>query len=167
MMDLQRAIARLLQEGSLRDEFARNPSAAAAGLDLEPRDCAAFGRLVPEDVEFQARVLMRKRFHAVRALVPMTCENLGDAAWPRFVAYARNHSESVVARDALAFCGAEATKVSALERQRLEFILASHRFAYHWLSKPCSLQILLRARGKIHERIVSLLSPVKAKDESG
>ena len=84
MIDFVTALGRVLHDGSLRDAFVADPVAFVRGLGLAEADRDRFLRLVPADLEFQARVLLRKRFVLVRDILPRTCENLGDEAWPEF-----------------------------------------------------------------------------------
>ena len=61
-IDFITALGRVLQDGALRDAFALDPLALARRLDLRERDQPLFLQLDPADLEFQARVLVRKRF---------------------------------------------------------------------------------------------------------
>src|SRR5258708_6828653 len=87
--DFFTAFCRLLRDGKLRDVFAVNPQAAAEQVKLRLADCPAWLQLVPEDVEFQAIVLLRKRLDLVKYFVPETSRQLGEKLWPAFYTYAR------------------------------------------------------------------------------
>src|SRR5947209_20154994 len=76
--DFITTLGRLLRDGNLRDAFAANAAATADFLGLSDAERSAFLSLKPDDLEFQARVLLRKRFEAVQRLLPLTCASLGE-----------------------------------------------------------------------------------------
>lgn len=157
-IDFITVLGRLLRDGALRDAFATNPQAVAAQLDVRASDRAALLDLVPEDLEFQARVLLRKRLDAVRRVIPQTCRGLDAQAWPTFLDYARTtwpSGDDLTARDAFGFCRhLEQRHPGALceaEWHRLRFALSKQRFAIHrvrWRTKQGkarpALQFFLR-----------------------
>jgi len=138
-IDFITALGRLLRDGNLRDAYAAQPDTVAARLDLRPEDRPAFRQLVPEDVEFQARILLRKRFDLVRRFLPDTERRLGEKAWPLFLDYARVNwpaEPRVVLRDAFQFCQRlreqQPSLVCQSEWNRLRFALSEKSFAIHW-----------------------------------
>jgi len=159
-IDLITALGRLLSDGSLRDAFAADPLAVAAAFGLRENDLATFTRLAPDDLEFQALVLLRKRFEAVRRVIPSTCSRLGGKGWARFQAYARMHRFSGTdqpAREAHGFCQRllqlEPEALCDFEWNRLCFVLGGSRVAAHFVrglpirnSPRLALQCFLRGR---------------------
>ena len=161
-IDFTTAFGRLLRDGSLRDAFAANPRAVVGGLNLVEAHRPAFLQLVPEEVEFQARVLLRKRFELVRQLVPETCRRLIEQGWVDFHEYARVHwpcETDAAAADAFGFCRQlEQTKAESVlpaEWNRVRFLQTNRRVAIYVTRRTtarshakATLQILLRARGQ-------------------
>jgi hypothetical protein len=147
-IDFQTALARLLRDGALRDLFARDRPAALAALGVQREDEAVIEQLDADDMECQARVLLRKRFGALRGLVPITLRRLDERAWPMFAAFARTRWEPTAAHDAVAFCRhlaeTSAGEIFARELNRAEFIASERWFAIRVLSRECALQVLVR-----------------------
>jgi hypothetical protein len=138
-IDFITALGRLLRDGSLRDAFAVDPAAIAAQMHLRRTDLPAFLQLIPDDLEFQARVLLRKRFELIRPLLPETTRRLGDQGWTLFLEYGRTSwptEPRAGLQDAFQFCQRlnELTPeiVSKSERNRLQFALSKKRLAIHW-----------------------------------
>ena len=164
--DLSTALGRLLCDSALREAFARNPAAVAALLEVRPVDYEVFTFLSPVEIEDQARALLKKRFHEVRKLAPITCGQLGPRASSSFDAYAQTHwpeGHCRHLRDALAFYERAAGRCQS-ELNRLRFSLGRRRFVVHAVadlpvnSRPQrALQILTRSRGGvINERAIFL-----------
>lgn len=152
-VDFVTALGRLLQSGPLRDKFAADAQAVADEMRIRASDRAAFLQLVPSDLEFQAVVLLRKRFDLIRRVLPRTCSGLGKRAWPEFQRYARACWPSgarATAEDALGFCAhldaAEDGVVCALERHRARFVCESRRFSIRYVRTPRTIGI---ARGAL------------------
>ena len=157
-IDFTTAFGQLLCDGAMRDALATDPRAVAVRLNLRESDRAALAQLVPADLEFQADVLLRKRFNLVRRIVPETCGLLGAESWPVFHAYARTHwpaREQSAAHDAHDFCRhlqqRQPDSLCEAELNRLRFVFSSNRFAFHFIRRPHSchqtkwaLQLLLR-----------------------
>jgi hypothetical protein len=164
-IDFITALGRLLHNGSLRDAFAHNAGAFMREIDLRESDRAAFVRLAPADLEFQARVLLRKRFDHVQAALPQTCRALGGRAWPEFQRHGRSSAPTgpnAAMREArdfathLARSGCPALHRAELNRVR--FACEARRLAVYFVmmipSAPTAqgrrpaLQVLLRRRGQ-------------------
>ena len=143
-MDFNSALARLLREGALRDAFRIDSCGVLTGFALTPRDEQALAGLRYEDLEVQADILLRKRFDAVKRLVPQTCEGAG---WERFRVYARQCWPETPVADAAAFCEESGCPVPS-ERNRARFLAGRARGACFWLRRgggePSRLQIFLR-----------------------
>src|SRR4051812_929882 len=75
-IDFSTALGRLLRDAALREQFARDPALVAALLQVRDGERAEFAALSPEEIEVQATILLRKRFDAVRRLIPVTMERL-------------------------------------------------------------------------------------------
>lgn len=88
-LDFTTALGRLLRDGRLRDDFARAPEAVADALAIDPVERPDFLELAPEELEVQARVLLRKRYDVVKEYLPSTCRQLGQQAWSCFQEFGR------------------------------------------------------------------------------
>ncbi|HEY5704114.1 MAG TPA: hypothetical protein VIS96_00905 [Terrimicrobiaceae bacterium] len=160
-VDFTRALGRLLRDGSLRDAFAADPITVARQFSVSDADLRVLVSLPPADLEYQATVLLRKRYDLIRRLLPVTCARLSEAAWPVFREYARSHwpqSAPAELSDARAFCDylsrtgnphapcrSEANRIVFAESDRLfglYFVpdLPGRRGAH------CGIQLLLRYR---------------------
>ena len=91
-MDLITTLGRLLHDGGLRDEFAARPKIVLERLNVRAADRPALLAFSTSDLEFQARVLLVKRFNMIQPLIPRTLANLGVGARPAFLAFARKNS---------------------------------------------------------------------------
>lgn len=163
--DFISALGQLLHHGELRDAFAADPAAVAASLNLQGADRARFMQLDLEDIEFQARVLLRKRFDLVRHALPLTCGRLQGNAWATFERYARPHGPSgpdALAQDCGGFCSYLFTtapeSLEPVEWNRAKFATARRRSAVHWLRRlpvrgrsRAGLQIFFSTRRRAHE----------------
>jgi hypothetical protein len=152
--DFITALGRLLNDGALRDAFAADSVVVMRQLELRESDRAEFLRLAPGDLEFQARVLLRKRFDLVRRALPRTCGIVGADAWPEFFKFARcrpTGGGQGSATDALAFCDhlrdTRGLRVCAQERARVRFAGGRRRIAIHLASGPV-VQIFFRSRAR-------------------
>ena len=159
-IDFITALARLLRDGHLRDEFAAEPQAVAAQIRLRPADQPAFLQLVPADLEFQARILLRKRFELVQSLLPETGRRAGERFWNFFFDYSRATwpgEPRAALQDAFQFCRQLQSQhpewVSAPEWNRLQFALSEKHLAVHGVGRDSiggtwrpQLQIFVRWR---------------------
>ena len=141
-IDFITAFGRLLRDGSLRDAYAAHPVQAVESLNLRSCDRSAMLGLNPWDLEFQAQVLLRKRFEALSNLIPQTCCNLGADAWPVFSRYARVsflEGDHVTVLDACHFLEYLQQKyssaISGSEKNRVRFARGSWRFSVHFVSR--------------------------------
>lgn len=165
MADFSTVLARLLSDGALRDAFAADRKAALAGFSLGGDDQQALENLDPEDLEFQAEILLRKRFDLVLRHLPTTCRKLPGEGRPDFIGYARcrwSGGEFAQQVDALEFCRFLRTHrpgaVDAEEENRLVFATSGRRWAWFgilsWDEKgrrrPAG-QILFRWGNRIRE----------------
>ena len=156
VLDFTGALARLLRDGRLRDGFGVDPGMVVAQFGLKEGDRAALLGLRAEDLEYQAVILLRKRFDAMRRVIPRTCAELGDASWPAFLRYARGYlpeGQPVATADAQAFCehlqSVRPGAVDAREWNQVCFALSRARWTVRWLHragerKRGCLQILFR-----------------------
>ncbi len=157
-IDFITALGRVLHNGSLRDSFAADAPAFVRQIELREEDQASFLKLIPADLEFQARTLLRKRFDLVRHRLPKTCGAMGEAAWLEFVRYGRSHAPAgkyPALTDALGFAQylteARPDVLCRRELNRCRFALGPRRFALHLVAAQNRrqiprLQILLRRR---------------------
>jgi hypothetical protein len=157
-LDFTAALGRLLRDGRLRDSFAADPGAVTDALRVANEDRAAVRALVPDELEVQAEILLRKRFGLIRPFLPETCRMLDDRAWPAFCQYARVHWADAPWSDAAGYC--EDLVVRGLiprdlrERRRANFVSGRAKFQM-WLVKNFSaagktrrsILILFRATG--------------------
>jgi len=163
--DFPTVLARLLSDGALRDAFAASRKAALEEFSLGEGDQQALENLDPEDLEFQAEILLRKRFDRVRGLIPNTCRELPGEGWSDFIDYARCRwlgGEFAPQNDALAFCRYLRMKrpgtVAGEEENRLVFATSGRRWAGFWVwfwdgngrRRPAG-QVFFRSRTRIRE----------------
>lgn len=151
-LDFITALGRLLHDGALRDAFAADPRGLMQRLGVGEADRAMLLQLSPADLEFQARVLLRKRFDLVRRALPRTCAALGEIAWPEFFQFARSRPAADAkpfGADAVGFCEhVRLTRmgcVCQMERARVRFAGGRRRFAVH-LGRGPVLHVFLRRR---------------------
>ena len=152
------ALGRLLRDGSLRDAYAAQPSQTVDTLGVPPAQRGALLDLKTEDLEFQAQVLLRKRFQTVLALIPLTCSSLGESAWARFIEYARDHwpagnqMEVLDARDFVQYLREKhGATIAISETNRIRFALGTRCISFHFLKRirlrnreRCAVQVFLR-----------------------
>ena len=89
-IDAITALGRLLRDGRLRDAYATEPRGTLGELGVVEAERHALLSLDPASLEFQAQILLRKRFETISRLVPLTLANLGERGWPLFAEYARS-----------------------------------------------------------------------------
>lgn len=168
-IDFITAFSRLLRDASLREAYARGPEKVAEQLEVGSAYRTAFLGLDREELEFQAEVLLRKRFDAVTRFLPETCARAGAQAWPWFNEFARNwwpaHTETPVV-DALKFCAHLVSKgsPSLVDREvnRARFVASKTVLALHISRGACvhgrrrsCLQVLFRTKGSCwHEMLM-------------
>lgn len=139
-MDLITALGRLLHDGTLRDEFAAQPQAVVERLQVRASDHAALLAISAADLEFQAGILLGKRFELIKNLVPRTLAALGEKARSDFFAYARTRWPRGVNQaweDAVEFCRhcerQPSSWVCHAELNRLNFVLSKKCVAVHFV----------------------------------
>lgn len=169
-IDFITALGRLLQDGALRDAFSKDRHALAERMNVADTDRTLFLQLVPADLEFQARVLLRKRFDLVRQRLPGTCQELdrggANASWEEFQSYGRTQMPTAKdpgAEDILGFCRhLQTSHPQALcpeEFNRVHFAYSHRPGALHLVKRMLvrgrrhgGLQIFLRyPSGRWHE----------------
>jgi hypothetical protein len=136
------ALGRLLRDGSLRDAYAAQPSQTVDTMCVTQTQRAALLDLKAEDLEFQAQVLLRKRYQTVSALIPLTCSSFGESAWACFMEYARDHwpagnqIEVLDARDFVQHLRQKhGASVAHSETNRIRFALGMKRISFHFLKR--------------------------------
>ena|SRR5581483_5390669 len=159
-MDLITALGRLLLDGRLRDAFTAHPLGVAEQLGVRSVDRPCLLAISIPDLEVQAEVLVRKRFDAIKRLLPVTLSRLEANGWSSFFRYARVQWPEAAEReiqDATEFCHYCARENPAVicrsELNRLNFALGKKRFAVHFARdlqirnrKRRGLQIFVRSR---------------------
>src|SRR5579872_6024806 len=155
-VDFISGLGRWLREGPLRDAFAANPRAVADKLGLEEGDHLALLQLRPNDLEFQARVLINKRFDTIRKILPETCVLLGENARSAFHRYAREYWPSVKNQgvdDADKFCAFLNKRFPGVlckaEWNRVRFARSNTKLVLHWVRH--------RPRGKAFRPALQIL----------
>ncbi len=146
-IDFTTAFGRLLRDGLLRDALAANPKVVLQQMEVRERDRSALLQLVAEDLEYQAVVLLRKRFGMVREILRQTIQRLGDDGWSVFHRYARSHwppggdLASTDARDFAVYLKKHRPEsVCESEWNRLEFVRQQRRLALHWVRQATTGQ---------------------------
>ena len=160
-IDFITALGRLLRDGAARDAFAANPFAVAERFGVRAEERVRFAALAPADLEFQASVLLRKRFGDVRRVLPATCARLGVTAWLTFHDFARSRwpcGSGAQLREADEFClhlnERAPQTLYRHEWNRLRFAMGDAWLVVHWVRclpihhhSRRGLQVLLRGRG--------------------
>lgn len=169
-IDFITAFGKLLHDGRLRERFAHDAARLAESLDIRPADRAQFCGLVADDVEFQAKVLLRKRFALVSPAFPLTCSRLENAGSLDFFRFARSYVPPLhhsVLHDRAGFaaflrrerptslCPGEANRAQFAAGQNVFFVrfvpslLPTEKQRRRW---PPGLQVFFRMRsGECHE----------------
>ena len=157
--DFVSALALLLKDARLRERFSAAPAALLEELGVRSADRPALLALRAEDLEFQARILLKKRFSAVSALVPQTCRRLGEEAWLLFQAHGSGFwpsQDGGAIEDAKQFCEflvreRRGESLNSSERNRMHFSLSPSRLRLHGVRDrslprffPYGLQILAK-----------------------
>lgn len=103
----QAALAKLLTNASLRQQFKRTPELVREELGLDESDVAFLSRIAADQVDHHARSLLRKRLGYARNTLTATAQSLGGEFQPTFLRFASEHQlplgERRYERDALAF----------------------------------------------------------------
>ena len=86
-IDFITALGRLLHDVRLRDAFRKDRVRTVEKLNVSATDRETIDGLALEEVEFQARILLKKRLNAIQRRLPTTCERLGYRLWTTFVDY--------------------------------------------------------------------------------
>lgn len=156
----------LLRDGRLRDAFAADRKAMVATWGLDPEVRRLVEDLDPQQLETQAVVLLRKRFHRVRRVLPITTRRLAGEAWVWFQRYARfcwPMDDTSAVTDAEAFCAFLQQRypagISTAEVNRLQACAASCWIRIRWAKDlPVAkidrrgVQVFVRGlRGNLHE----------------
>ncbi len=151
--EFSEALGRLLTDGQLRDFFAVDPQGAISSLCDDVRLRAELTALKIEELEFQAEVLLRKRFDSVKTRLPSLICCLETQAWPLFREYSRSRWLKTT-EDALGFAGYARSqmpgKVDSREFNRLQFAMETSRpLRLHLITighaRPAALQVLVRS----------------------
>ena len=157
-IDFVTALGRLLHDAQLREAFREDRARAVEKLNVRATDRESLERLAPDEVEFQARLLLRKRLQTIQRCLPIMCQRLGDRLWPTFIDYSsKESSEADPASDACRFAECVARAVPGArcssEINRLRFVTGRARFSLRFTrdagaSMPGgnALQIFIRWR---------------------
>jgi len=137
-MDLTTALARLLSETKLREEYRRDRQELTRRLSIPESDLLAFLSIDPIGLEAQAKTLVNKRLNEVSRVIPETYSKLGERGRKYFLDYVENYWPRGHRRhleDAAAFCRYlvehGVRDVSHEELNRLQFAVNRKRFAIH------------------------------------
>ena len=166
--DLTAALAKLLSDRNLRQQFQQDRNAAAKMLDVHEADLAGFLALDEAALEAQAVGLLDKRFHEVQGMAPHTVRLLGGRALEIFREYASGYWPTGHRRhllDAFHFCTcireARPDKVCQAELDWLSFLVSQRSFQWRLATdvmvdgKPrWGLQVFRRNREGIPRRMV-------------
>jgi hypothetical protein len=150
----------LLRDAELRGRFQQDRAAVVDAFTMASDDREAALQLEPEDLEFQATILLRKRFQALARLLPETIAALGADAWTSFMSMARNYWPRDAIEDASRFVvwinETRPAAVSLRELVRARFELSARRVMISLVPGKWALQILLRWRGETREWLLRL-----------
>lgn len=141
-IDFPTALARLLRDGALRDRFACDQEAVIRELGVLPEEAGSFRQFSSDDLEYQAAILIRKRFDACRYFLRGTLAKLGNDAFAIFSSYARlswpeSHRREFEDADAfILFLRKKLpSMVSRMDENRLRFLQRNRRVAVNWSSE--------------------------------
>lgn len=132
-IDFVTALGRLLKDARLREAFREDSARTVEALNVRATDRRTVLQLVPDEVEFQAGILLKKRLSTIRRWTPITCDRLGERLWATFVDYS-NTLSSLGDATKDAYCFAKYVAVAApaamccSEMDRLRFATGRARF---------------------------------------
>jgi len=89
-IDFVTALGRLLDNPALRQAFRADPVMVVHGLAVREDDREALEKLAPDDLEFQASILLRKRLETIQRRLPVMCSRLDERLWDTFVNYSQS-----------------------------------------------------------------------------
>lgn len=131
-------MARLLSSREWRRRWVADPGGAARDFGLTGQDLVAAVAMDQAQIERQAVLLARKRFHEVARLAPKLFRSLGADAWPLFSDYVETHWPKGHRRhfdDALAFTKFVAVvRRNAVVRGERRQLLRRVHGRWHWLA---------------------------------
>ena len=165
-METLTALGRLLLDGGLRDAFKADPSKTLGQMGLPESESAALLAIPPDDLEYQAKILIRKRFKLIQPLLRETLSRDEAATQSLFFKYGRIHQptgDPPAIRDAVGFC--RHCKIGdPLELNRLKFQLSTARLrprlvfgARRGGRRFYGLQLLYRnGKKEVKEMLISL-----------
>jgi hypothetical protein len=160
-VELTTALGRLLRDAALRQQFRQNPTGIASALGVPDDSLCALTSLNLHELDLQAEMLLKKRFHEVQRLLPDTFNGLGATAYEQFVQYAGDHWPQGHQRhieDAAGFgqylLEHARAYVCRSELNRVAFLAGRRRITVHWVPdgllsgrRRHAIQILYRLRG--------------------
>lgn len=114
LVEIQRTLARLYTDATLRERFFGDPVGVGRELGLSDEEARELSRLPAQKVDSFADSLRAKRLLEVTKLLPMTNRILGGEFAAHFKTYAADYSPAGVKKhlgDALAFASYLETKV--------------------------------------------------------
>jgi len=132
-IDFVTALGRLLHDAGLREAFREDRTRAVEALNVRAQDNQTLLGLAADELEFQARILLKKRLNTIRRWTPITCDRLGEQLWATFVDYSNTLSSlSDATQDAYCFAKYVAVEAPAAmccsEMERLRFATGRARF---------------------------------------
>lgn len=126
-----------------------DPERAVTSIGAAEADRPLLASLKPDDLEFQAEVLLRKRWSAVRVLMPDTVARLAEDGWRRFRSYARltwPEGRGGAEWDAARFCDwlrrVTPDSLNVAESNRVRFASGSNCIKLSWAPD-------LKVRGRV------------------
>lgn len=140
-MNLTTALARLLTDPQLRQQFRHDRQLVVEQFGIKDPDRAALIAMDIDDLDRQAVGLLNKRFYEIRRLIPRTIDRLGPDARATFDRYAVDHWPTGHRRhwiDAAKFCEWLAEhhhdSVCRAELNGVRFELSERRWAVFWVN---------------------------------
>lgn len=106
LLQQQNFLARLYTDENLRKNFLSEPEKVGRENDLSEREIADISQIIPEELNFFADSLFRKRLHEVEKMLPLTREFLGKDFENYFRRFSQNFHPSSVKKhleDAIEF----------------------------------------------------------------
>lgn len=138
LLEQQNLMARLYTDEAVRRNFLADPHRVLRDLGLSDDEAVELAGVLPEELNFFAGSLFRKRLREIERMLPLTTRSLGDKFEVEFQRYNEailESREKSRADDALEFCRyiertytGETAEASRFERLKRQFFAGKKNF---------------------------------------
>jgi hypothetical protein len=107
LIEQQNFLARLYTDENLRKSFLSDPLKIGAENDLSEKEIAELTQIIPEELNFFADSLFRKRLREVEKFLPLTCKALEESFEKFFREFSQIYNPKSIKKhleDATEFC---------------------------------------------------------------